>query len=257
MQVGTRPGAGVQGVGGPSRGRRRASLASPRVLADRPLGSEAAGASRSGGCHTGRWTARELAVGQDKTEPWLPYKTGVITSQVMTLLPVGCRLSAARPPEDAGCGDSPPAWSADTWTCCAGSQPPECLGHERSASHLGHPEGPVHPQSSRGPAEAFVRLLRVTPPPSPVLSPSFSNGPSSNRPPHCCLPESWPCSTRHPIPILLTRSACPPFLPPSVARATEPPGSAAPGLGCRHPLRGTLLQGTGLCWPCHCCVSRA
>lgn len=70
MQVGTRPGAGVQGVGGPSRGRRRASLASPRVLADRPLGSEAAGASRSGGAILGGgqrgdlpWARTRLSLG--------------------------------------------------------------------------------------------------------------------------------------------------------------------------------------------------
>lgn len=87
--------------------------------------------------------------------------------------------------------------------------PPDCLGHERSASHLGHPEGPVHPQSSRGPAEAFVCLLRFTPPPALSCLLHSRTGPAVTVPPHCCLPESWSCCTRHPIPILLTRSACP------------------------------------------------
>lgn len=89
-----------------------------------------------------------------------------------------------------------------------GRSPPTAWATRGLLSHRGHPEGPVHPQSSRGPAEAFVHLLRFRPPPCPVLSPSFPSGACSNVPPHCCLPESPPRPTR-PAPPLPARPARP------------------------------------------------
>ncbi|XP_044942779.1 uncharacterized protein LOC123393751 [Mustela putorius furo] len=126
----------------------------------------------------------------------------------MTLLPVGCRqhgrrktcrtrrLTAGlvRRPTDLPCGIAAPptAWATrgllPIWDIRKGQSTPRApVGRRRPLSVCC---GSHHP-----PALSCLLHSRT--------------GPAVTVPPHCCLPESWPCCTRHPIPILLTRSACP------------------------------------------------